>query len=251
MKVGALSGPVTRVSGKSNEMKSRGLSKKERQAVRELQQAWLNIALQVIDTESLAPPLALGIASAGRGEGKTSNCLGLATAMARETEARVLVVECDFESASIATRLEVAPGPGLAEHLLDGTPISEALRPTSLPNLEVLVAGGKQRPSRSEWESWEDEALSSLRRRFCPILESLKQQHAYVLVDLPPLSNNAYAQDIVRMLDGTLLVAREGVTTLQSIADSVNVIGKDRLLSVLLLGGASPLPSWLVRLLPE
>lgn len=251
MKVGTLSGPLTNTSRHSSKKQSRSLSKKESQAIRELQQAWLNIALQVLDNELLAQPLALGIASAGRGEGKTSNCLGLAAAMARETEARVLVVECDFASASVASRLNVSPNPGLAEHLLDGTPVAETMRSTSLPNLEVLVAGGQQRATRSEWESWEDEALSTLRRRFCAILESLKQQYSFILVDLPPLYNNAYAQDLVHMLDRALLVAREGVTPLQSISDSVSLIGQDRLLSVLLVGGASPLPSWLVRLLPE
>ena len=92
------------------------LSKKQRERIRELQRVWLQTALQIISNADGSQPVVMGVTSADRMEGKTTSCLGLASALAHESDGHVVLVECDIISASLAERLDLDRSPGIPPH---------------------------------------------------------------------------------------------------------------------------------------
>ncbi len=141
--------------------------------MRELQQVWLRTALHVAASSEKSLPVVLGVTSAIRGEGKTTNCLGLSSALARETDAKIVLVEFDMASPSLASQLGLDPRPGLAEHVANGSSIDDISRRTNIPNLDVVLAGGEANDDFG-LETPSQVALSKVRRNLSTILPSLK-----------------------------------------------------------------------------
>ena len=116
-------------------------AKETGEAVRKLQQTWLATAMHVIASNEESSPFVLGITSATDGEGKTTNCLGLSCALARETDSRVIVLECDFGAPSMASALDLTPNPGLAEYVQSEQPIDDFILQTAISKLDLIVVG--------------------------------------------------------------------------------------------------------------
>ena len=219
-------------------------------AVRKFHLTWHRMALSLLVSETIRTPAVLGITSAGHGEGKTINCLALVTALARETDARVLMVECDLASRSVALEFDMDVKPGLVEYIAGECSIEEARRPLEMPNLEVLVAGGEENPE-ARWEPWREPTFRGLRRRLPGILEELKQTYSYIVVDMPPVLTNPYATEMAASMDGAFLAVRTDYTALESVNLAVNQVGDEKLLGVILVGAYPHMPGWLTRLLSE
>ena len=225
--------------------------RKQREAVVDLQQTWVGTALHLVDSSGASTPLVVGVTSAIAGEGKTTNCLGLGSALAKEIDAKVILVEFDISSPSLAALLDLAPRPGLVEHVTEeGRPFAEIVRRTNLVNLDVVVAGGEQKEdSDGKWDIWNQPLLSKLRRALPDILAYLKGEYSYILLDLSPVLTNAYTKEMLDATDGVFLSVRAGVTPTESMARAVQDIGGDKLSGVMLVGAKSALPRWVVDLL--
>ncbi len=228
-----------------------GLNKGQKERIKELQETWLTIALQLIARSSERSEASIiGITSAGTNEGKTTNCLGLAAALARETDTSVSLVECDLVSASIASLLGLDPTPGLTEYLESEATIEDIIKRTNIPNLDVIVAGGS--PDADETtEVWSHPELSRLRRGLPKVTDVLKQLYGFVVLDLPPLLTNAYGKEMVKYTDETFLSAMSGVTPMESLARASRTIEEGKLSGILLAGASSPLPEWINKMLVE
>ena len=226
------------------------LKGKRLDALRKFHLTWHRMALSLLVSETLRAPVALGITSAGHGEGKTINCLALVTALARETDARVLMVECDLASRSVALGFDMDVRPGLVEYIAGECSIEDARRTLELPNLEVLVAGGEENPE-ARWEPWREPAFRGLRRWLPGILEELKQKYSYIVIDMPPVLTNPYATEMVASIDGAFLAVRTDFTALENVNLAVHQVGVEKLLGVMLVGAYPHMPGWLSRLLSE
>src|SRR5436309_10879390 len=91
-------------------------------------------------------PEVLAVCSAISGEGKSTVSLGIAVTMAQDfPERRVLLVEADLQRPVLAKDFELEAAPGLIDCLIAGQSVTEACRPTHLPNFDLLPAG---EPSR-------------------------------------------------------------------------------------------------------
>ena len=222
----------------------------DRNAVRELQQTWLAMAMHIIASKEDSAPLAFGMTSASPGEGKTTNCLGLGRALAREAGSKVIALECDLNSPGMAVNLDLNPQPGLVEHVTDGQPIEHVVQHTAQANLDIVVAGG-QGSEDPERDFWAPSSLSRLTRGLPALVAHLKESYGYILLDLPPIITDIYAKEMINSTDGAFLVVRAGLTSLGSVARAAQDIRNGRFLGVVLAGGASPLPSWMVQLLSE
>jgi Mrp family chromosome partitioning ATPase len=86
-------------------------------------------------------PRVLLFAAAAPVTGTTTVLLNLAVALTRESGARVLVADANFDRPAVARRLGVPEAPGLAEVLGQAVPLAWALQPTAVENLHVLAAG--------------------------------------------------------------------------------------------------------------
>jgi pilus assembly protein CpaE len=138
------------------------------------------------------------------GNGASTIALHVAEALARDAGAKVLLLDFDFHSGTVAFRLRLKPQHTIAEllqehHLSDG----DWVRLASFSNgFDVLVAP----PTNS--------AVSvEMLGRIPAVLESARQIYAYSIADLPdPLFSSSRA--ILRMSDRVFLVCTPEITSL-------------------------------------
>jgi tyrosine-protein kinase Etk/Wzc len=117
-------------------------------------------------------------------------------AVAAETGKRVVVIDCDMRNARLHRYLGVSGHPGLSE-LLGGTvAIHEAIRPSGIPGLDLLAAGGSP-PNPSALLSGD---------RFVRIVAELAAQYDHVFLDTPPVLAVTDAAIVGRVAGVNLLV---------------------------------------------
>jgi hypothetical protein len=137
------------------------------------------------------PGKSLLFSAAHPAAGVTSVLLNLALSCARREGSRVAVVDANLARPAIATRLGIAPAPGLIEVLSRTVPLGLAIQATGQANLEALTSGSVSGPP--------DMGLWPL------VLDQLKQRFDWILVDaaewghpeLPVLSGTCAATYLI------------------------------------------------------
>jgi polysaccharide biosynthesis transport protein len=149
------------------------------------------------------------VTSAAPEEGKTTVATNLALAAAIAGQSKVLLLEADLRRPGLATKLDLAPIPGLAELLTHNIVTAEATQQFTVPwstrptSLDVIVAG-EIPPNPSE-------LLES--RRMSELLATLNSTYDLVIIDTPPVSVVADAMPLVRHVDGVIVVSWIGHST--------------------------------------
>ncbi len=120
------------------------------------------------------------IANQKGGVGKTTTAVNVAACIA-EAGYRTLLVDVDPQgNATVGLGVD-RTGPGLYDALSDGVPAEEAVRPTAVENLSVLVstpdlAGATMELPRVEGSE----------HRLREVLASIRDDYAFVVLDCPP-----------------------------------------------------------------
>ncbi|KAA9133078.1 polysaccharide biosynthesis tyrosine autokinase [Marinihelvus fidelis] len=158
----------------------------------------LKIALQLSDPDARIK--AIQVTSSVPEEGKTSLVLTLGTVLAK-TGSRVIIVDGDLRRSSIEKKLELpADAAGLTDYMIAR---EDAVEPFLLHHegsgLDILLSGDARYVSASD-------LFASKRMR--QLIERLKQDYDYVLVDAPPVMAVADARVIGTIVDKTLFVVR-------------------------------------------
>lgn len=151
------------------------------------------------------------ITSSSQGEGKSITMLNLAITFA-EAGQRVLLIDADMRRPAIARLLVEKSTPGLSNILAGLATEQEALRKEVYPNLDVIYSGDIP-PNPAE-------LLDSDRMR--ELLEKLSKWYDYILVDTPPVNIVSDACVVGNMLDGVLVLARQGRSRKDSLKRAVN-----------------------------
>jgi len=151
------------------------------------------------------------ITSSSQGEGKSITMLNLAITFA-EAGQRVLLIDADMRRPAIARLLVEKSTPGLSNILAGLATEQEALRKEVYPNLDVIYSGDIP-PNPAE-------LLDSDRMR--ELLEKLSKWYDYILVDTPPVNIVSDACVVGNMLDGVLVLARQGRSRKESLKRAVN-----------------------------
>lgn len=151
------------------------------------------------------------ITSSSQGEGKSITMLNLAITFA-EAGQRVLLIDADMRRPAVARLLVEKATPGLSNVLAGLATEQEALRKDVCPNLDVIFSGDIP-PNPTE-------LLDSERMR--DLLEKLSKWYDYILVDTPPVNIVSDACVVGNMLDGVLILARQGRSRKESLKRAVN-----------------------------
>ena len=172
----------------------------------------LRNSIQALNPDGASHTLVL--TSALRGEGKTVATLNLAAAMTELPGIQVLVVDADLHRPSIEKSLGLPLRKGLADLLAGGVSLDNAVRATSVPGVSILGAGTlPKNPSQ---------LLGSDRMR--TVLDKLRQNYSYVLIDTPAAAGVSDASLLGAMADGILMVVRLGSTPRQFVQQTINVL---------------------------
>jgi capsular exopolysaccharide synthesis family protein len=163
-------------------------------------------------------------------EGKTMAAISLAAVSSMQLAGRVVLVECDLRQPTIAAALGLRLEAGIGELLVDGTPLERALQRAPGTALDVLAVRGLP-PNPSE-------LLSS--EAFRRLIEELATRYDRVVLDLPPTLGLPDAKTVSGMCDGTVLVVRADSTAQADVEAALEVLGRERLLGVVMNGAELP-----------
>ena len=141
----------------------------------------------------------IGMTSAMASEGKSITILNLAISVAMDGQ-RVLLIDADLRRPSQARMLVEKATPGLSNVLAGMVEAEEAIRPELYPNLDVLFSGDVP-PNPSE-------LLGSDKMR--DLVEEMSKKYDYILIDTPPVILVSDAAIVANLLDGMLLLVRQG-----------------------------------------
>ncbi len=160
-------------------------------------------------------------------DGRTSVVVGLATAIADSSDAKILIIEADIRRPHIKTMLQLDTSHGLADVLIGKAAISAAICPTAKKNLFVLPAASYQiATSVNPPDILDTENMGAL-------LEALYDQFDYIIIDTPAVCLVPDATCICGNVDACLMVARFGHTNIDAFSSALvtlentaaNVIG--------------------------
>jgi capsular exopolysaccharide synthesis family protein len=164
-----------------------------------------SLLLQLGGTQSACvAPLSLK-----RGEGRTLLSANLGLALSRMGK-RVLLLDGNLAHPGLPQILGVEPGKRGLGQLLEGRPgMAKPILDTPYAGLQLLPAGG-------DFLGSPDELLSPSRLKL--LLESLKGQFDYIVLDTPPLDSPGLAAALGSCLDGALLMAEAGSSRLPALS---------------------------------
>jgi capsular exopolysaccharide synthesis family protein len=160
------------------------------------------------------------VASAAPAEGKSTVATGLAIALAQQLQNgnRVLLVDSDLRRPTVHTIFGLPNRAGLSTVLEGQSRLEESILSSgALSNLMVLPAG----PS----PGFSSELLTM---HMGKVLETVKTDFRFVVVDSPPLLVCADATILSTLADGVLLVARAGETPRDAVAAALRQLRRVR-----------------------
>ena len=219
------------------------------QTPRTIPQVWVPGVAQALEDEifrgvymraGAAAPGVLAVTSAVPGEGTSTVALALSALIAHDFPARrVVYVETDFERPQIAASLGLAPNPGLLECLVRDQVIREdAFRVTSLPNLQIVPAGGPDlNPTR-----W------LVSRDIAETIGVLRRSHDLVVLDVPAITAQSGVLTLAGHADRVLFVVRTGGAPQAVIQAAIAQLPPEKLSGVVMNAARSHVPGWVRRL---
>ncbi len=142
------------------------------------------------------------VTSATKGEGKSTCISNMAIAIA-ESGKTVLLIDCDYRRPRIHRVFGINKEPGSSNHLFEEKPLEDVIISSIVPGVDLLPAGTEP-PSPGL-------AINSLKMR--QLLEKVREEYDYVLIDTPPYGIITDAAPLMKMSDGVILVTRFNLTT--------------------------------------
>jgi capsular exopolysaccharide synthesis family protein len=165
---------------------------------------------------------AIMVTSAMPTEGKTLTAANLAVTLSESYRRRVLVIDADLRRPSMHVVFQLPNVSGLNEALAGSSHRPSAFQLSS--HLTVLPAG---RPTPDPMGALTSGAMRELVRE-------ASSAYDWVVVDTPPVGLLSDANLLARMVDGVVMVISAGKVSYKLIKRSVDAVGRERILGVVL-----------------
>lgn len=156
----------------------------------------LRNAILAMNPERASRSVAMAAATAG--EGLTTTLINLALALSELEGTRVLVLDANLRDPGVERALGLPHQPGLCEVLQERVSLGRAIRPSLFRSVDVLTAGRVP----------ENPAELLAKGRIRAVIDALKPDYSYLLLDTPPVSDFTDASILARECDGAVMVVR-------------------------------------------
>jgi capsular exopolysaccharide synthesis family protein len=167
---------------------------------------------------------AIVVTSPNKGDGKSLTAANLALTMAQEYQQRVLLVDADLRRPTIHRLFGIGDTPGLADVLVGGAALDDAI--VSIPQHHLAVLPSGVLPSHPA------ELLGSTAMRRA--VDALRSRYDRVIVDMPPVAPLADVSIALGMVDGLLMIVRAGVTPKPAIERALSGLDAGKVLGLVL-----------------
>ena len=155
----------------------------------------------------------IGVSSSLAGEGKSLTSINLACALS-QLDKRVLLIDCDMRRPSLSAKLPIQKIPGLSNYLTHQLSTQEVIQNYTDGDCSFdVISSGRNPPNPIE-------LLSS--KRMLNVLEQLRNNYDYILLDLPPVGEVSDAMVASKVTDGVLLVVRQNYCDRISLAEALD-----------------------------
>jgi protein-tyrosine kinase len=209
-------------------------------AMLELKEAIRELHLSAgLDQAKLGPPepVTIGVTSPHYGDGKTTVSLALATSLANDFGANVMLVDADLHTHSIGEEYGIQDEDGLWE-VLTGTATLESASHTLPAGLRVLPAG----------KASGDPAQLARSGRLVRLLDEMKRDNPYVVLDLPASLHSMTAPSLARRCNLVLVVVRAGETTTMDLDRTMQLLRGSNVVGTVINRSETKIPGWVARM---
>jgi len=142
------------------------------------------------------------VTSALVGEGKTSTAVNLSYILAQELDKRTLLIDCDLKRPMVHSYTNTLATPGLVDYLVGEQPLEACIKKMDDVPLWILPTGTSGRGVLE---------LSKI-KQLSKVIQDLRSQFDYILIDAPPILPLADLNVLSSMADLMILVIRAGRT---------------------------------------
>jgi len=165
------------------------------------------------------------VTSSVASEGKTLVAANLAVTFAKSSRSKVLLLEGDLHRPSLAGLLGLKELKGLSHWWLEQCPdISRFLYQLNGMPLWLLGAGAMYEQPSHVWQS----------ARFAEAFGRLTEWFDWIVVDSTPMLAAVDANLWSRLVDGTLLVIREGVAPVKALKKGLRALDNPKLIGIVM-----------------
>jgi polysaccharide biosynthesis transport protein len=155
------------------------------------------------------------VTSSGKGEGKTTTSINIATSLAR-AGVKVLLIDADLRNPRLHKVFSLNNSTGLTELLTSQVNLAEHHLPIAsiAENFDILTAGTISETSA--------ERLGS--GNFDELLEFLSKIYDHIIIDSPPVTTFADSTVIASMVDGVLMVVQGNRNSQEAVRHSARML---------------------------
>ncbi len=150
------------------------------------------------------------VESSVQGECKTTVTCNLAVSLGL-TDKKVVVVDLDFHRPRAHRTLNVERENGIAEYMLDTLTKEQIIKKTEFKNVDIITRGAEIYNA----------ALVFVSEKFKDLINELRKQYDYVLLDCPPVLQVSDYIHISKFSDGVLFLVAYASTTKAQVATAI------------------------------
>lgn len=144
-------------------------------------------------------------------DGKSTTSANIANTIA-QTGAKVLLLDCDLRKGRVHNFFNLRGKPGMSDILSDMISENNAIQKTGNENLQVIAMGSIP-PNPTE-------LLGSTQME--ELMKRLEKNYDYIIIDSPPVNVVSDVLTMINLVDGIVVVVREGVTSYTDISNALN-----------------------------
>lgn len=184
-------------------------------------EAYKNIRVQLTTILDKTGGNVVAISSPNASEGKSTTAINIAITLSQLNK-KVIIVDVDIRRGTVHQKLKMDNDIGCLDVLSGKTELEQVIKSYN-PSLDVITCGQNKNNSLELFDS----------DGFDAMLQKLKTDYDYVILDTPPINLVSDALVIAKKCDGLLFVIRSSVTTYEAFRKALNSIER---LNVNMLG---------------